>query len=114
MSEKHDSVENALNGTSFEPIRAMPCPGNSSLGFEGASTLVCDAYGDAIDDASLVAAERSFSSLVEDVDNLNLVDISLSRNATERTSVTIDLTAIQMQCCDLSLAVPINLVICSG
>lgn len=68
--------------------------------------MVCDVYGDTFDDVALVAAGSGVSGLIEDDDDWNLGEISLSRNANVRASLDVEFRTIQTQCHKLNHAVP--------
>lgn len=60
--------------------------------------LVCDTYGNAVNDVVLIVAGSSVSSLIVHEDDSNFGDITLSRSTEVPASLRVDFTAIQMQC----------------
>lgn len=62
MSVRSDSPGNAIPGREFEPLHTMHLQGHGSCGFESASTLVRDMYGDIVDDSALVVGGSSVSA----------------------------------------------------
>lgn len=87
-------------------MRAVRCWGHGSLGFESASTFVCDKYGDTGDDVVLNVAGSLVFELVGDDDDWNLGDILLPKNVDVCASIIVDFSAIQRRCRELSPAVP--------
>lgn len=80
--------------------------GHGPFSFESAATLVQDTYVDIVDDIVPVVVVICVSGLVEDEDDFNLSDLSLSRTADVCTSPRVDFTTTQIRCLELSLAVP--------
>lgn len=93
MSAGCDDAGNLIHGSEYEPMRAVRWQGHGS-GFESASTLVSDTYGDTIDDVVSVVAVSLESALLEEDDDWNLGEISLSRNDDVHASLRGDFTAI--------------------
>lgn len=106
MSAWHDSVANSVPRSKVKSLHDIRRRGYGSFGSESASTLVCHTYGDTVVDAAPGVGSSAPSGLADDDDDWNLSDIPLSRNATVRTSLHVDFTAIQTLCPNLSPAVP--------
>lgn len=71
--------------------------GHGFLGFESASALVPDTYGDTFAFTGTAVAGTSRSGLVDDDDDWNLGDIPLLENADLHGSLHVDFTALQTQ-----------------
>lgn len=56
----------ALSGEKVKSTRAVHLRGHGFYGFEGASTMVLDTYGETVDDLVLIAAGGSVSGIIED------------------------------------------------
>lgn len=85
---------------------AMHGRGHAFLGFEGASTMGRDAYGDTGDNKVPVAPGSSVSGLVDDEGDWNLGEVLLWRNTDVRASLRVSFTAVQTQCHEFTHAVP--------
>lgn len=68
--------------------------------------MVCDTYGDTVDNIVRVVYGSSVSGPLEEDEDWNLGYISLSKNADVRASLPVDFTAIKTLCSDFTLAVP--------
>lgn len=97
MSARCNAADISVPGNEVEPTPVARLQGRGSLGFEGASIMVCEAYDDAADDVAAAAADFGVCSLVEDANDWNLRDIPLSRDASVRTELHVDFTHVQMQ-----------------
>lgn len=106
MSGRRASSGNVIPGSEVELLRAVRWHGPGSPGFESASNLVRDTYGNTVDDVALDVAGSSVSGLVDDNEDWNVGEIQLSKNADARASLLVDFMAIQTRCRDLSHAVP--------
>lgn len=78
-----------------EPMRVVRWQGFGSLGFKGGSIIVGDGCDDNVDNVAQVTAGTEVSGVVEDEEDWNVGDISLSRNAEVSMSVHVEFQAIQ-------------------
>lgn len=95
MSARLNAASNSIPGSEVELTRNVHWRRHGSLGFEGASICVHDAFGNTVDDVVPVAASSGVPSLVEDEDDWNLRFILLSRNEDVCVSLFVDFMAIQ-------------------
>lgn len=63
MSASCDTAGNAIPGSEVGPMRAVRLQGHGTLDFKSNSTLVCDTYGETVDEAtrSLLVVRRPVS-----------------------------------------------------
>lgn len=106
MSARRGALGHIIPGSDVDPMHVLRLWCHGSLGLEGASIIVCDAYGNTVHDLVPVSPGMPLSRLVEDHDNWSLGEILLLRNNDVRTSLRVDFAAILVQCRELILPFP--------
>lgn len=106
MWERCEDACNAINERNINTTNVRHWKGRGFLGFKGLFNMVCDKYGDIVDNVALFDAGSGVSRPVEDDDIWKLADISLYLEAHVCASLRVDFIVNQTQCCEVNPAGP--------